>query len=533
MKDDNTIFWIIGIAIVVFIILPKIQVQEQEEMIGLTPHYYKDGIEVFPQKGLFGFSIVTPPGGSFDQIAFDISAINTGETLIENIQIIDASPISFKDALITTPQSLEIGESKILWTSELMNTVQFEAVSPVNFWVEVSGLETYANTTISLDRVYSGDIIFEAESVDGILIFTSTTKSYGNLILDTDYKVSGDTLYLKTDREFDFINFTLGSGMDLAPLGTSGAVIYIDVKDTAKIDGTIKSNFANAYIPTRSDTVRSSFKGISTPNVASGGKGGYGGVRSWDNGGVGSSEGWGGGGAGGGVRINTGWALGGSGGPGGSNPVGGNSVFVSGGSGQYAGDWGTSSGGGSGAITAYRIPSGSRLTSGPGSSVHGGRGSWFSRLGNIFLQSDIDCGYAVGGGGGGGGFAGYSGIHFYLTSQKIIFRGVIDTSGGNGGNGGSGGWGEIMQYCQSFTAGEAGGGGGGGGGSAGDIVFGYTDSIEDTGTKIMTAGLGGSGGGKGNVGRPVGGDGTIELGSNGNIGGSGVSGTFTLIDLNL
>ena len=67
MKKDNTIFWIIGIVILLVVVTNYYQAPEEEGMIGLTPHYYKDGVEVFPTKGLFGFSIVTPPGGSFDQ----------------------------------------------------------------------------------------------------------------------------------------------------------------------------------------------------------------------------------------------------------------------------------------------------------------------------------------------------------------------------------------------------------------------------------------------------------------------------------
>lgn len=52
-KQNNTIFWIIGIVILIFIILPKLQVQEQEEFATLKVHYYdKDMNEIDypPQK---------------------------------------------------------------------------------------------------------------------------------------------------------------------------------------------------------------------------------------------------------------------------------------------------------------------------------------------------------------------------------------------------------------------------------------------------------------------------------------------------
>lgn len=160
-KNDNTIFWVIGIVLLFIVISnPQFLKQQEEGMIGLDPHYYKDGVEIFPEKGFFGFTIVTPPGGSYDQIAFDISATNTGGVPIIDIQIIDAFPLVFKNALPTTTQNLEVGDSKILWTSDLMNTEQFESVSPVNFWIEVSGRETFTDTTIFPDRAYSGDISF-------------------------------------------------------------------------------------------------------------------------------------------------------------------------------------------------------------------------------------------------------------------------------------------------------------------------------------------------------------------------------------
>ena len=45
-KQDDTIYLIIGIVLVVALFYIS---QIPQETIGLTPHYYKDGIEVFPQ----------------------------------------------------------------------------------------------------------------------------------------------------------------------------------------------------------------------------------------------------------------------------------------------------------------------------------------------------------------------------------------------------------------------------------------------------------------------------------------------------
>lgn len=159
-KQDYTLVWIIGIIILLVVVnQPK-----QEEMVGLNIHYYKSGVEVFPPNKLF--SIVTGPFGSgeYDQIAFDISGTNIGENPIKDIKIIDAYPQVFKDSLsLDTFQTLAIGESKILWTSELMDTIQFESISPVNFWIEVSGIDTYENKLIYSGRVYSGNISFAPE----------------------------------------------------------------------------------------------------------------------------------------------------------------------------------------------------------------------------------------------------------------------------------------------------------------------------------------------------------------------------------
>lgn len=170
-KNNNTIFWIIGIVIL-FIVISNPQFLKQEEgVIGLTPHYYKDGVEVFSSKGFFGFSVVTPPGGSYDQIAFEISGTNTGPPI--ELKIVDASPQVFKDALPTTTQTLAGGESKILWTSALMDTEQFEAVSPINFWIRISGKDSVG--ALVYREKYSGDISFEPDPL------TSTQSFFGGL----------------------------------------------------------------------------------------------------------------------------------------------------------------------------------------------------------------------------------------------------------------------------------------------------------------------------------------------------------------
>ena len=151
MKNQNTIFCIIGAVILVAPIINS-QISKETEMVGLNVHYYKDGVEVFPYKGLF--SIVTPPGRSFDQISLDIAGTATGVPF-SNIRIVDTTPTAFKNALPSTSKSLTIGESKTLWASSLIDTIQFESmIQPVRFRFNFSAINDYTKET-----VYGGDYV--------------------------------------------------------------------------------------------------------------------------------------------------------------------------------------------------------------------------------------------------------------------------------------------------------------------------------------------------------------------------------------
>ena len=179
-----------------------------ENIMGFTPHFYKEGIEVFPTKAFSGFSIVTPPGIQVDEIKFDISGTNTGPSI--ELKIVDASPQVFKDALPTTIQSLEVGESKILWTSALMETAQFEAVSPVNFWIRISGEDKSTGELIYREK-YSGDISFEK---GGVTI--EEEKPIFSIELKPHYYVGGkETLIYSDKTKFDGIAFeVIGKNLD-------------------------------------------------------------------------------------------------------------------------------------------------------------------------------------------------------------------------------------------------------------------------------------------------------------------------------
>ena len=152
MKKNNNLIIFIGIVVLILYLFGQ-----QNEMTNLQIHYYEDGVEVFPD-GLF--SLVTPPGEEFDQISFDVIVQNNGEVPLENVHINNAYPMIFNSALDIGIYDLDIGGVKV-YTSELMDTEQFESISPVNFWVEVAGMNTFSGEMIYAEA-YSGDISFEA-----------------------------------------------------------------------------------------------------------------------------------------------------------------------------------------------------------------------------------------------------------------------------------------------------------------------------------------------------------------------------------
>ncbi len=156
-KNKNVVFYIIGAVFIVALMLysqPDLFQKQETGMIGLTPHFYRDGVEVFPSKGVF--SIVTPPGGVYDQLSFDINITNTGSNPIYNLQIDTASPLAFNNALPSNIVYLGIGQS-IVWSSTLMTTSQFEGQT-IDFWVRVSGEDALSQPTY--EEASSEDITF-------------------------------------------------------------------------------------------------------------------------------------------------------------------------------------------------------------------------------------------------------------------------------------------------------------------------------------------------------------------------------------
>lgn len=126
MKNKQ-VFIVIGLIILLLVFINF----QKEEFASMKVNYYKNGVEV-----ISSFSIIS---GEYDTFSLSIVGEETEGAPIENLQIIDAGPTEFLNALPTTIQSLNPNERKVLWLSNQMDTSTFELMSqPVTFWVEIS-----------------------------------------------------------------------------------------------------------------------------------------------------------------------------------------------------------------------------------------------------------------------------------------------------------------------------------------------------------------------------------------------------------
>lgn len=174
MKNDKT--WIIVVGIVLVIVL-FVNINNNS-FHSLQIHYYKNGTEVFPNKL---FSVVTPPGGTYDAISFSISGKSSGSSF-SNIKIISATPTAFYNSLPTSTQSLNPNQNKVLFSSGIIPVNQFESYSqPVRFFVNISATDDY-----------NGQTVYSSSYVDLKIEPTTTTctDSDGGL----NYEISGRAL---------------------------------------------------------------------------------------------------------------------------------------------------------------------------------------------------------------------------------------------------------------------------------------------------------------------------------------------------
>ncbi len=92
------VFMVIVFVILIVGIASFLLYNKSKKSPGLNVHYYNNGVEVFPNSKIQ--SIITPPGGYYDGISFDVYASNTQQSLkVVNMEISDASPPAFESAL--------------------------------------------------------------------------------------------------------------------------------------------------------------------------------------------------------------------------------------------------------------------------------------------------------------------------------------------------------------------------------------------------------------------------------------------------
>ena len=208
-KNNSWIFWVAG-GLILFLVLTQTSLLKKQDF-GIGVHYYNDGIEVFPTK-FFGFSIVTPPGGNYNQISFSISASSSDKSY-SNIKVDSATPIQLFNALPTTTQTLASGQSnKILWTSSLINTSQFESMTqPVRFIVNISAKDDYTGLIEYkqgyVDLTIRSIIFTRQENGNQILCSGSWDSSYPcSRVYDSNWNTYGKVL---SGEATFFINYTI------------------------------------------------------------------------------------------------------------------------------------------------------------------------------------------------------------------------------------------------------------------------------------------------------------------------------------
>lgn len=373
------------------------------------------------------------------------------------------------------------GEASLTTLNDSSTNKTFTIGTPNQFiyYLRIRKAAQVSSATINFDTEYSS-------GSDGSLIFNSSTKTYGNLVYNEDYYVSGDTLYLKLNKQYNFTDFELGSGMTLTTTETTGAGLCIKARN-AKIAGTITlTNIATIGSS-------SSFNCYGTTLTTSLGSGGSGGSGSLNRIGGSPNRCYGGGGSGGGVYSQDG------------NPHAYAGYFTTSssniqGTGAYSSctgcgpdyDNGGNAGGayGSGGATIARGQGTSTATGGNGANSYGGTGGAASGS-----TTGGACAYSLsGGGGGGGGTCGKVGYDLYIRAYNISISATINSAGTTGGNGGAGGAYAVAGSCSPFSLqGSTGAGGGGGGGGGGGDVYFINSFLSDTSSKTLTGGAAGSG----------------------------------------
>src|SRR3990167_408463 len=214
IKKLLVIALIVGILLVV-----SLYKKVPKEDSNIVVHYYRDGKEIFPNRF---FSLVNPPGLSFNQLSFDIIGENIGALKVTNMKIENANPIEFKNSFPTLSQTLEPSERKKLWSSNLIDTIPLESYpQPVLFIINVNGTIQQTGQIVRASYNLSIRIEKECYQVNGISITLG-----GNFKKECIEVINNGIIYV--DSSIGYLNMTADR---------------ITVDSSSKIIGTARSNF--------------------------------------------------------------------------------------------------------------------------------------------------------------------------------------------------------------------------------------------------------------------------------------------------
>ena len=410
-------------------------------------------------------------------------------------------------------------------------------LSPGDYIVKVAGKKTSFGQIVDWVPTIQGQQVdalawwnitnpYGNGSLGNVVISTiAGERNFGNMVLNVDYSFSAitNTLYLYTDRVYNFNSFYLKSGTTLSTTNLTGAAMYIMAADNMTLDGVV--NFTGVLHAGQANSTSFSYLGdaFTTPAVGDGGQA-YGANASGYQ-----AYGFGGGGRAGievslcsytnGIGSNASLTFG-SGGGGGASSITKTQHNQCAPSGGHNGGNGAGGGGGGG---GSQIANGNdactySVTGGAGGNSYGANGgtgsapSWVpgqqNSNCNIGDYGNFDLSAHVNGGGGAGGSAGKPGLNLVLRSKTLTIDNNIYLSGTNGQKGGNGApyidvtsnGGHCGSYihCMAQTTGNSGyGAGGGGGASSGNLILYYrflSNSTSLNNLVAINAGLGGIGG---------------------------------------
>ena len=161
---------------ILFLLIPTVLANSDLE-ISLTPHYYKNGVEVIPTTNM-----------EFTDISFEVIGKNYNERYrILNLSITDSFPIAFKNSLPNIEiDMLRILQTKTLFISQLIDINEFNQTN-ISLWIGVEGMSEEIKKIIYTEGNYNlelpeqpikkqgvfyklGNKIWEDNSTGGILI---------------------------------------------------------------------------------------------------------------------------------------------------------------------------------------------------------------------------------------------------------------------------------------------------------------------------------------------------------------------------